>query len=413
MTRCQRSEAAVIGLATCFALVGGFASFFMPVFLRDSLGFSGAAIGLLYAALSLTSLASAVPAGLCNDRLGSRLPLLAALLAAAAAVAGLGLCRSLWLYLPLYLTYGLASNVFRVSADSLFLREENDPRRFGLYSAARLAGVGVGTLGCGLLLSRLDFPRTLLLLAGFSAALCLMVPLLPRRGGCRSKLAGYGEEFLGQPAAIFFAGWLFLFTTHWGAEYTSYGLFLRHGLGLSLTAMGYFMAGQFAVVAAAAWGAGRLLRSGVSTSSMLAAGLLASGLGLVLMAVPDLAVSAAFRAVHEVGDGLLTVIMYARIKDLFGSQRIGGHVGLVQFVTTLGALCGSLLFGPLGEAYGYSLPLAASGVITLGLVPLHSLWERRLAGATRAAAGGLAPGRVVALPAPRGLGAPGVGLRRR
>lgn len=378
MSRCQRAEATVIGLSSGFALVGGFASFFMPVFLRDSLHFSGAAIGLLYAALSLTSLASALPVGVCNDRSGSRAPLAAALLAAAAAVAGLALCRSLWLYLPLYLLYGLASNVFRISADSLFLRQERDPGRFGLYSALRLAGLGIGTLVSGLLLVRLDFPPTLLLLAAFTAALCLVCPLLPRGVGCRAKLSGYGEEFLGRPAALFFALWLFLFATHWGAEYTSYGLFLRHVLGLSLSGMGYFMAAQFAVIAAAAWTGGRLLKAGVSPQTLLAAGLLTSGVGAVVMATSGLTVAFLFRGLHEVGDGLITVIMYVRISELFGSQRLGGHIGLVQFVTTLGALVGSLVFGPLGESYGYGTALAASGLLTLALLPLQAAWERRV-----------------------------------
>jgi len=401
VNRSQRAEAAVIGLSASFALVGGFASFFMPVFLRDSLGFSGLAIGLLYGALSLTSLACALPVGAANDRLGSRPPLLASVLAAGVAVAGMGLSRSLWLYLPLYVLYGLASNVFRISADSLFLRDENDARRFGLYSAARLAGIGLGTLACGLVVARLDFPRTLLALSGFTLALCLWAPALPRGGGCATRLSGYGQEFLGQPGALFFAGWLFLYTTHWGAEYTSYGLFLRHGLNLSLTGMGLFMTGQFAVIATAAWGAGRLLKAGARAERLLALGLLLSGVGAVVMVTPQLAVSFAFRAVHEVGDGLLTVIMYVRLKELFGSRRIGGHVGLVQVVTTLGALCGSLIFGPLGTRYGYWLPLAASGMITLCLLPLLAVGERRFAAtgcagrrAIALAAGGSAAGSV-------------------
>jgi MFS family permease len=389
----QRVEWVVIFLSSSFALAGGVASFFMPVFLKESLGFSGAAIGLLYGGLSVTSLVSALPAGVCNDRTGSRLPLAAALLLSAAAVAGLAFSRSLWLYLPLYLLYGLAGNVFRISADSLFLRDIRDAGRFGLYAGTRLVGVGLGTLGGGLLLARLDFPQTLVLLAALSAALCLFCPLLPRGGGCRStQLSGYSDDF-GKPAALFFAAWLFLFTTHWGAEYTSYGLFLRRGLGLGLAGMGYFMAAQFAVIAAAAWGAGLLLRSGMSPERLLATGLLTSGVGAVITVYPDLAVSFIFRAVHEVGDGLITVIMYVRITELFKSQRIGGHLGMVQFVTTAGCFCGSLLFGPIGESFGYWMPLAASGLITLSLLPLLALWERRLVGR-----------KVLGVPAPRPSG---------
>jgi MFS family permease len=387
----MRAGAAVIGLSSSFALVGGFASFFMPVFLKESLGFSGATIGLLYAALCVTSLVSAVPAGLCNDRMGSRWLVAAALALAAASVAGLAWFRSLWLYLPLYVFYGLATNVFRISVDSLFLRDEGDPGRFGLYAGTRLAGIGAGTLASGLVLARLGFPETLLLLAALTAALCLVCPVLPRGGGCASKLSGYGEEFLGRPAALFFALWLFLYTAHWGAEFTSYGLFLRTDLGLGLASMGYFMTAQFAVVAAAAWWAGRLLRSGVRPGRLLASGLFLSGIGAVLMAHPSYVSSFIFRGVHEVGDGFLTVVIYVRIKDLFGSQRIGGHLGMVQFVSTLGSLCGSLAFGPLGERLGYGTALAASGLITLCLLPLQALWERRVEGGIAASAGAAAP----------------------
>ncbi len=395
MDRCQRAETALIGLSASFALVGGFATYFMPVFLSESLHFSGATIGLLYAGLSVTSLLSAFPAGVCNDRTGSRAPIAAALLLAAAAIGGLALSHSLWLYMPLYLLYGLAVNVFRISVDSLFLRDERDAARFGLYNGARMAGIGLGTLAAGLLLSQLGFPETMLLLAAATAALCVLCPLVPRGGGGnRCALSGYGRD-LGRPAALIFAAWLFLYTMHWGAEYTSYGLFLRRELGLGLAGMGFFMAAQFAVIAAAAWGAGRLLKSGASPERLLAAGLLTSGVGLVLMSYPALLTSFIFRAVHEVGDGLVTVMMYVRVAGLFRSQRIGGHVGVVQFVTTAGCFCGSLIFAPLGASFGYGTALAVSGLVTLSLLPLLALWERRLpaAAAALASAGAGARGR--------------------
>ncbi|WP_264861300.1 hypothetical protein [Klebsiella pneumoniae] len=40
---------------------------------------------------------------------------------------------------------------------------------------------------------------------------------------------------------LLFAIWLFLFYLHWGAEFTSYGLFLRENLRLSLLGMGFYM----------------------------------------------------------------------------------------------------------------------------------------------------------------------------
>ena len=51
-------------------------------------------------------------------------------------------------------------------------------------------------------------------------------------------------------------------------------------------------------------------------------------------------------------------------------DRIGGNAGFISLITTLGVLAGSLIFGPLGAAYGYQVPLIASGVISLTLLPM-------------------------------------------
>jgi len=51
-------------------------------------------------------------------------------------------------------------------------------------------------------------------------------------------------------------------------------------------------------------------------------------------------------------------------------DRIGGNSSLISLVTTLGVFAGSLIFGPLGAAYGYAWPLVISGGISLALLPL-------------------------------------------
>jgi len=61
---------------------------------------------------------------------------------------------------------------------------------------------------------------------------------------------------------------------------------------------------------------------------------------------------------------------YTAITRLFHVDRIGGSASLISLTTTLGTLAGSLLFGPLGAAYRYQVPLIVSGAISLALLPL-------------------------------------------
>jgi MFS family permease len=89
-----------------------------------------------------------------------------------------------------------------------------------------------------------------------------------------------------------------------------------------------------------------------------------------MMTYPVLPWSFAWRAVHGFGDGLILMETYTTITRLFHVDRIGGNASLISLTTTLGVFAGSLIFGPLGAAYGYQVPLIVSGAISLALLPL-------------------------------------------
>jgi predicted MFS family arabinose efflux permease len=61
---------------------------------------------------------------------------------------------------------------------------------------------------------------------------------------------------------------------------------------------------------------------------------------------------------------------YTTITRLFHVDRIGGSASLISLTTTMGVFAGSLIFGPLGAAHGYQMPLIISGAISLALIPL-------------------------------------------
>jgi MFS family permease len=345
--------------------------FLLPLYLKGSLQFTGGQIGVLYAVLSLNAILVSFPVGVIGDRYPARILTRVGLAATAASLWGLSLVGSFWPFLAVFLAFGLSSQLFRLSLDTLLFKEDHGdaPRRLGHYNAMRMGGMMVGALLGGAAYYWLDFTATLRL---FSVALLLLIAptvWLPLTRGVRTPLFEYGRDFLA-PQVLFFATWLFLFTLHWGAEATSLSLFLEKNLGLSPLGVGTYMAGEFGIVALTAYLYGRFWAGRLKPLTFLALALIFSGAGHIMMTYPVLPWSFAWRAVHGFGDGLILMETYTTITRLFHVDRIGGNASLISLTTTLGVFAGSLIFGPLGAAYGYQAPLIISGAISLALLPL-------------------------------------------
>ncbi len=354
-----------VGLATAVTF------FHLAIYFKESLGFSGAEIGVLFAVHAITGLLVTLPAGLANDRLTSRTLVAASLVVHAVSLAGIAAVRSYWPFVGVYFVWGLASGLFRLSLDVQVLKTdtgEHTGRRIGLYQACRFGGMGIGLLLTGYVLSRYDFEGLLIMAA--VACLALVLPALwltPTSVG-RVRWSNYWMD-MRDPRVLFFAGWLLLFASHWGAEATSYGLFLRENLRLSMSGMGWYMIVEFLAITLTLVLCGRHLNDARVMKAFAVAGLAASGIGQGGMVFEPLAASVAFRALHGVGDGLMFLVIYFGIARLFAVERLGGNTGFISMATMLGYVVGSLIYGPLGELGGYHLPLLISGAVTLVLAP--------------------------------------------
>lgn len=345
--------------------------FFLPLYLKGTLHFTGAQIGLLYAVLSVNAILVAFPLGVTGDRYPARILTRLGLVGTALSLWAMGTVGRFWLFLAVFWGYGLSLQFFRQSLDILIFKgdQPDAARHFGRFNAMRMGGMMAGVLVGGVLFYTLHFPVTLKLFSLGVLSLLFLTARLPLTRGLRAGLFEYGRDFLNRPV-LFFATWLFLFTLHWGAEATSLALFLQQNLGLDPRGVGLYMAGEFGVVALTAYLYGRFWAGRLKPLTFLSLALVASGAGHILMTYPPLAWSFAWRAVHGFGDGLILMETYTTISRLFHVDRIGGNASLISLTTTLGVFAGSLIFGPLGAAYGYQMPLIISGIISLALLPL-------------------------------------------
>jgi len=345
--------------------------FFLPLHLKNNLHFSGLEIGTLYAAASLNALLVTFPLGVAGDRYPLVHFLRGALLLSALCLWGLASLGNYLPYLLAFWGFGLGLHAFRIILDTfLFKTSGIEPvRLLSQYNSWRMAGMSMGTLLGGVLFYHLGFDTSLRLLALVPLLLLLPTFKLPRLTRHHSPLRQYGRDFWQRPV-LFFATWLFLFCLHWGAETTSYGLFLRERLGLTPQGMGLYMATEFAVLAVTAYIYGRSWYGRLSPLALLSLALLTSGLGHILMTIPNVGISLSWRLVHGFGDALIMMESYTTIARLFHIDRIGGHSSLISLVSVGGGFAGALIFGPLGAAYGYQWPLIVSGGISLCLLPL-------------------------------------------
>jgi len=354
--------------------------FLLPLYLEKELEYSGLQIGLVFGAFNITAIVGAMPFGFGNDRRRSRvLVAVSCILVCIAAFALSGTARFL-LFVAAFIVFGIGVNLFRISLDALIYRTNlhgHEGRGLADYHSFRHAGFGVGILLASCFLDSIGFPAVLVVLA---IASLLMLPLawrLPPTGTFQHDIETYRAD-LRRPEVYLYLAWMFLFSSHWGAEQTSYALFLRHGLNLSTAGLGLYMFGEFVAVCLLLPWLGRRADKGASLDKILLAGLLASGIGHIGMIYPHVAVSFLFRFIHGFGDAAVFLLIALGAARLFSLERIGGHSGLVMFVTLLGAFTGSLAYGPLGDAVGWGIPLAVSGGITLLLIPIY-LYARNLA----------------------------------
>jgi MFS family permease len=354
----------------------GMVNFFLPIYLKSALGFSGAQIGWLCGVYSLTTVLATVPIGLFNDRTSPRVIIALSLATASAGGLAMAEVKGFVFFLIAYTLYGLGLASFRLSLDALVFKTGETKRsgaRWGYLNGFRMGSLGIGTFCAGYVLSQLGFPGGLALQAGILLAGLLMVPRLRPVKAAIPILRDYLSD-LRQPGVAGFITWLFLFSLHWGAELTSYGLFLTQNLGLSLSAMGWYMGVEFVVLAATCLWAGPRCDRAADHRLLIVGGLLLSGTSQILMCVPEVWFSLFWRSVHGIGDGVILVVMYAGIARLFDLGRIGGHNSGVNLVMMIGTFFGSLVFGPVGEKFGYQIPLAVTGaLVALLAVPiLHS-----------------------------------------
>ncbi|MFH1533385.1 MAG: MFS transporter [Nitrospirota bacterium] len=342
-------------------------SFFLGVY-YNSIGLTGAQIGIIFALGTITSIITILPSGLSNDRLKSKHLIGIALTLIAIFYFGLSQTHNFYIIALMALLGGMGGTIYTTSSESLFYKSTNKDqvsKKIGIFQGLNYLMVGLGMICAGFLLEKnLPFEKLFFFFAIAFLAMTLISQItLPKNKTSQFALLQYKKDIF-RPKILLFLLIMFLFAIHFGAESTTYGLFLRKTLNLTTLQMGLYMGFAIMTMALAVQIISKKLHKW-KTQYILAMGLFMSGAGHILMTINDPIISAFFRIFHEIGDAAMFFFVYYGITNLFDLKRIGGNASIFTFTATIGSATGAIIFGPMGESLGYHVPLIVSGSTTL------------------------------------------------
>jgi MFS family permease len=372
----------IFKISTFNAFVKGLSQatlFFISIHLRN-IGFSGTEIGIIFMIYSITGLFTILPSGFSNDFFKSKHMVTLALLLMALQYFGMASFKTFPIIAMFFLLGSLGKTLYANSMDSLFLKsteKEHTKKKISIFLSLNYLFIGAGMIASGYFLNlNIQFEKIFFILSvAFAIIAILSQFLLPKSATAEFEILHYKKDIF-RKDVLFFLFIMFLFSLHFGAEDTTYGLFLENILKLDKLQSGLYMGTAIMTMAATVIFIRNLIKK-VGVKTILLLGTFLSGTGLILMTIPSPEISLFFRIIHETGDATMFFFLYYGISKLFDLKRIGGNTGIVTFVIIIGGSLSSLLSGMIGANYGYNMPFLIGGTTTL-LAFLFSLKFRHV-----------------------------------
>ncbi|MBD3156735.1 MFS transporter [Candidatus Peregrinibacteria bacterium] len=353
---------------------------FVPIFLVEQ-GFSGVEIGLFIGLANLMAVITIFPAGLANDRMHSKRIIFIALLVSIIYYAGLLNTTNTLLLAGAFIFGGLGKNLFNVSVDSLAYRiidRKQSSRQLGKYLGYVVLIETIGYMLGGSLINHLGFKNTIIVIIVLLIGAMFISRLLPMTHTFKFKLLKYKEDIFRKEVLLFMLV-VFLFTLHFGAEKTSYSLFLHTRFNLNLEQTGLFIGTSIIFLALSSLFFGHKVQRGFNPRKVFYIGLFISGIGHALLSLQtNVWLGLVIRCIHEFGDGAMMFSIYYGIVSIFDVDRIGGNASVISLTQIIGASTGAFIFGPVGAQYGYHIPLFASGISTVLAACLLFFIDRKI-----------------------------------
>ncbi|RLJ08881.1 MAG: hypothetical protein DRP16_00460 [Candidatus Aenigmatarchaeota archaeon] len=348
----------------------------LPLYLVD-IGINGFQLGFLISLLSILGLLVAFPTGIINDKWSIRRAVSIAYVLLSVFFFGLSFFDSFSVLILFFILGGVGKEINKNSIRSFIykIKTLKEGKKFGVFSCVEHIGMGLGLFVSALIISFFNF-NFMFLITG--VIFLFLIPFVYRFRPVQKykiRLIQYPKEFFKKAKLLSLA--LFLFTLHWGAESTSYSLFLKNNLGLNVFWTAVYISIPLIIFGLFALKFGTVIDKKINFKFLFLLGLVVSGAGHILMTCPLVWLSFMFRILHEIGDAMVEVAMLFWISKLFSFKTIGGESGLIFTLAIIGRFIGALIFAPIGFYWGYHYPFILSGVVIFASAGLFCLLSQK------------------------------------
>ncbi len=342
-------------------------SFFIGIYL-NSIGFTGAQIGILFAISTISSILTILPSGFSNDLFKSKHLIITSLILMGLKFFGIALTHNFYTMMLFFFLGGIGKSIYMTSAESLFYKTAGKTEfvsKIAIFQGIEHFLLAAGILVSGFLLGmNFDFESIFFYVGIIYLILSLVsIYILPLNLTSKFEFIHYKADFL-RPKVLLFLVIVFLFALHYGAEETTYGLFLNKTQQLDKTGTGIYMGTAILIMSLTAFVIAKIFKK-IKPRHLLLTGFFLSGTFHILMTVENIYLSFVFRVIHEIGDATWFIFLFYGIGKLFDLKRVGGNAGIFTLFTTFGTTVGALVSGPIGEKYGYEWPMILTGLSTL------------------------------------------------
>lgn len=353
-----------ISLYFCYAFTLWMMLAFIPLHL-DSLGFTHSQISLLISLFSLLPLLLAFPFGVFADRVSLKRLIIFSL--------GLLCLFSFLLRFPshfgslflLFIIGGIGAFTFLISCSSLYYKTlggSHRGRRLSLFYSIGQMGYALGPMLGGIIAAAWGMKALFLTVFLFSLPFLLLSQWLRDVKPIPFKLNYYKRD-LARRDVLVLLSLTFLLSFHFGVERACLSLFLKHNIRVREDQIGLVFLVVGVILAGVTFLTGSLSDVRGSPKHYLLAGCLTSGIfNLAMLWANDFQSVLLVRILHVLGDSVFLITQRIAISNLFVSARLGGHLGLMSMVMTLGTFVGATLSGIIP---GYRLPFGVGGLLGL------------------------------------------------
>lgn len=355
---------------------------YLPLLLKGY-GLSDLEIGGIIGLFALFSMALMLPLGFFADFFSPRRTLLWGAALFALYFAGLSVVRSFFWLVPVAFIGGLSHAALVVVSESLYLKhfgQVQRGRRVATYQLSTYLGFAFGPLLGGLLVERNPELIFILALAG-AVAVFLFSLFLEDYESIVFSFRKYGEDIF-QLKPLLLIACLFVMSTHFGVEQTSFSLLMKNNLGFSAGQIGLVFACMGIWMALLVPMVGRFHDKRQSVFLFFLGGLACSALFQMLTAWAwDIWSLLAIRLLHNFGDTVAMLELGVLVALLFPSARLGGNSGLLYGVRGLATFLSAMAAGSLNLAWGYGASFFGSGLFafsfSLGCLAFIGLSAKR------------------------------------